>query len=171
LPIIINNCKTGFRKEISDYYFLINILARAELPYDFYNLVINIPWGGLFLSAVGVNLFLFCPDQTMWSVILRDSGYTALDPSRAPLGVASELRGSGRNPMNGNLCARIPVWRGEKQPLGETLSVFAQVELTVDPDPSLQSRWIPFVEYQNARILQSRPPIPSLPDFLEWIGM
>ncbi len=111
----------------------------------------------------------FVPDQKMWGVILRDSGYTAFDPSLIPLDIAQVLPERPENPMNGNLVARIPIWRGDRQPPGDMLPVFTQIELTFDSGSGPQMSWIPFVEYQRARIVRSRPPDSIIPDFFEWL--
>jgi hypothetical protein len=122
------------------------------------------------LGPVPGRYAYFAPDRKRWGVILRDSGYTPLDPLQIASGIDRVLQ-DREGLLSADLVARIPVWRGDKQPRGATLPVFTQVELAADPVPGPRSSWIPFVEYRNARNLQSRPPASVVPDFLEWLKL
>ncbi len=113
----------------------------------------------------------FVPDRKMWGVILRDSGYTALDPSKTSFDIVPVLQNSDKSSIGGELVARIPIWSGDKQLSGTTLPVFSQVDLTLDSNPGPGSSWIPFVEYQSARRLRSRLPASVIADFREWLKM
>jgi hypothetical protein len=77
----------------------------------------------------------------------------------------SDLKESQRND---GIIARVAVQKGDKQPSGAALPVFAKVEVTLDSDPGLQSRWISFAEYHNARALLARPPSSISADLTEW---
>ncbi len=113
----------------------------------------------------------FVPDRRMWGVILRDSGYTALDPSKTPVDIISALQERDKSSIGGELVARIQVWCGNKQTSETLLPVFARVELTLDSNPGPGSSWIPFVEYQNARLLRSRLPASIIADFRDWLKL
>jgi hypothetical protein len=108
----------------------------------------------------------FVPTQDMWGVILGDSGYIAVEPSKIPMEATPGLKGSLQNC---GMIARVAVQKGDKQPPGATLPVFARVEVMFDSDPGSQSRWISFDDYQNTRALLARPPFPIIADFNEWM--
>ena len=112
----------------------------------------------------------FAPDRRMWGVILRDNGYTALDPLKISIDTIPVSK-EDKSSIGGEFIARIPVWCGDKQPSVAVLPVFAQVELTFDSNPGPESSWIPFVEYRNARLLRSRLPASVIADFREWLTL
>jgi hypothetical protein len=122
------------------------------------------------LRAVPGHYAYFAPTRDYWAVILRDNGYTVLDPSRVPKTITQEL-GEYQKNQNGEVLARVPVYAGQKQLQGATLPVFSQIELTSDPDPNPGSHWISFIEYQNERAFRSLPPVSIVPAFLEWLRL
>jgi murein DD-endopeptidase MepM/ murein hydrolase activator NlpD len=122
------------------------------------------------LGAIPGRYAYFAPARDHWAVILRDNGYTVLDPLEIPNTITKELRDYRKN-QNGEILVRIPVYAGQKQPQEATLPVFAQVELTSDPHPDPRSRWISFIEYQKARAFRSLPPDSIVPGFLGWLNL
>jgi murein DD-endopeptidase MepM/ murein hydrolase activator NlpD len=112
----------------------------------------------------------FAPSKAEWGCIQRDSGYIAGDHSRMPSEITPELHKRVKENDGSRVLARIPVFMGENQSAGESLNVFARVEITLEADPGPQSIWISFVEYLQSRILHSRLPDAIVPDFREWLS-
>jgi hypothetical protein len=109
----------------------------------------------------------FVPTRELWGVILRDSGYTAFNPSALSSDIMPELL--GKRADNAEIFARITVHCGEKQTHGDALPVFVQVELMIDRNTDGRSRWTSFEEYQKARTQRAQPPACIIPDFREWL--
>jgi murein DD-endopeptidase MepM/ murein hydrolase activator NlpD len=109
----------------------------------------------------------FIPTRKLWGVILRDNGYIALDPSIIPSEITPELLENRAD--NGNMIARVPIYSSDKQASGDSLPVFQQVELTLDPHPTQHSIWTDFVEHQKARAIRAQSPECIIPDFREWM--
>jgi murein DD-endopeptidase MepM/ murein hydrolase activator NlpD len=122
------------------------------------------------IKAIPNHYAYFSPARDHWAVVLRDNGYTVLDPSRVPKTITQEL-GEYQKNQNGEVLARVPVYAGQKQLQGATLPVFSQIELTSDPDPNPGSHWISFIEYQKARAFRSLPPVSIVPGFFEWLKL
>ncbi len=121
-----------------------------------------------YLKAVTGRYVYLTPARNHWEIILRDNGYAVLDASKLPNAITQELRDYAKN-QGGEILLRIPVYAGQKPPKDATLPVFAQVELTLDPNPNSRSRWIGYKEYQEERALRSLPPASIVSDFLKWI--
>jgi len=119
-------------------------------------------------KAVAGRYAFFAPDRNSWEIILRDNGYAVLDASKLPNAITEELRDYAKN-QSGEILARIPVHAGQKQPNDAVLPAFAQVELTLDPNPNSQTRWTGFMEYQKKRAILSLPPAPIVSNFLQWM--
>jgi len=109
----------------------------------------------------------FAPTRKLWGVILRDSGFIALDPLIVPSEILPKLL--GRYADNGHFIARIKIYCGDRSASEDGLPVFQQVELALDPHPTPQSIWTNFVDYQRARADRARPPACIIPDFQEWL--
>jgi hypothetical protein len=109
------------------------------------------------------------PTREEWEVILRDGGYTALDPSRMSFEITPHLLQRRMDPFSSGVVARIPVHTGSGLPQSTPSMAFARVELTPDPHPGPHCKWISFVEYQRMRTVQSRPPGSIVPQFREWM--
>jgi hypothetical protein len=120
-------------------------------------------------SVPGQHVY-FVPDKERWGVIRRDSGYTTWDLSRLSSGITEEIQKQRESMSRSGILARIPVWRGDKQPSEAMLPVFTRVELTLDLHPSRESRWIRFLEYDEMLRRQSDPPSRIIPDFHEWLA-
>jgi hypothetical protein len=119
------------------------------------------------LQAIPGRYAYFAPTRKLWSVIIGDCGYTAIDPSAGAPDLTGDLLKDF--PETAGVVFRIPVYRGGKQPPGESISCFSRVKLALDPHPGSGSRWIGFEEYEKARALQSRPPAFILPCYREWL--
>ena len=111
----------------------------------------------------------FAPTREHWGVILRDCGYVALDPSGMPTEITPEIRKMPQDRLASGIMARIALQRGDKQPSGEVLPVFVQVELSLEPNPEPKSQWISFRDYQEIRSIQMQPPASVAPEFREWL--
>ena len=110
----------------------------------------------------------FAPARNRWAVVLRDSGYAAIDPTHVPDAMTSDLN-QYREVLKGEVLARVPVYAGNGQPGGRTLPVFARVELTCDL-PENRNSWIGFEDYKKARAQEARPPEAFVSDFREWLA-
>lgn len=121
-------------------------------------------------TAIAGRYAYFAPTRDEWGVILRDGGYTAWDPSIMPSDVVPELRTSRQTEQSSAIISRIPMFAGDKQSSEEALPVFAQVEVTLDPDPGPQSEWISYAEYRGIRDLLSQPPDSIIQVFHEWLS-
>lgn len=109
------------------------------------------------------------PTRELWNVILRDSGYMALDPSGTPTAITPELIERRKDPLSSGVVVRIALHAWDRLPPRATLPVFSQVEMTPDPQPEPRSRWISFDAYRKDREVQSQPPAPLIPDFIAWL--
>ena len=121
-------------------------------------------------KAIAGRYAYFAPTRDEWGVILRDGGYTAWDPSVMPSDIVPELHTSRQSRHSSAIIARIPVFAGTKRFPEEVLPLFAQVEVTLDPDPGPQSAWIGFAGYKGTRDLLSQPPDPIIRVFPEWLS-
>ncbi len=113
----------------------------------------------------------FAPGIERWSAILRDSGYLALNPLKLPAEITAEMRQHRDLPTGSGIIARVPMHAGKRRGDGEALPVFARVALTLDSHPGPKSTWISFPEYQEMRVLLSRPPSSIIADFREWLKL
>jgi hypothetical protein len=86
------------------------------------------------------------PTLEQWGVIRRDSGYVAVDPAE----IIPTLKQTNPGQPASGVCIRIPV--------SSALPSFSRVELTLDPNPGDNSRWMSFEEYQIERARKSRLP-------------
>jgi murein DD-endopeptidase MepM/ murein hydrolase activator NlpD len=122
------------------------------------------------LKEIACRYAYLAPTRDEWGVILRDGGYTAWDPSTMPSGITPELRTSLQTQQSSALISRIPLFAGDKQSPEALLPVFAQVAVTLDPDPGPQSAWVSYAEYKGIRDLLSQPPDPIIREFHEWLS-
>jgi murein DD-endopeptidase MepM/ murein hydrolase activator NlpD len=74
-----------------------------------------------------------------------------------------------KGPSGSGIIVRVPLQTGSRLAAGTPVPAFEQVELTLDPLPNSDSRWIGFHEFQQTRALQSRPPDAIVPFFREWL--
>ena len=111
----------------------------------------------------------FAPTMEHWGAILRDCGYVALDPSAMPTEITPEIRKMPQDQLASGIMARIALHRGDKQPSGKVLPVFVQVELSLEQNSEPKSQWIGFLDYQEIRNLQMRPPASFVPEFRQWL--
>ena len=111
------------------------------------------------------------PSREEWNVILRDSGFTAWDPSRMPLDSIPVLLEKREAQYSSGVSVRIPVRVGERPPFVEGLPVFTQVEVSLDPDPDPQEAWMSFTDYRRIRELRTRPPESMRADFCDWLNL
>jgi hypothetical protein len=121
------------------------------------------------LRSVPGRYLYFAPTIELWGVILGDHGYAVVDPEKIPPEVTPEVREIREGAVASGIIARIPSYSPEKLAAGSLLPVFSQVELTVEPRPGPQSRWIRFEEYQQDQMTRSQPPAVIIQDFLEWL--
>ena len=122
-------------------------------------------------KAIPGRYAYFAPACEEWGVILRDSGYLAWDASEMPPEITPCLRARRQSPESSGIIARIPVYAGEKRQSEEVLPVFSRAEVEFDLDPSPQSEWISFAEYQGIRADRARLPDSIVPDFHEWLKL
>lgn len=109
------------------------------------------------------------PSRELWNVIQRDSGYVAFLPSQYPHEITPQLIEKQQDSRSSGVIIRVPLYTGEKLPLGEALPAFAPVELTSDPHPGPSTVWMGFDAFRKEREVQSQPPAPLIPDFLAWL--
>ncbi len=109
----------------------------------------------------------FAPTRKEWGVILRDGGFTIVDPSTMVF--ALELLRKRADESSSGIIARIPLYAGNRSHTGAPVPLFERVELTFDPNPGPESRWVDFVECQRVRAMRSRPPGIIVPQFHEWL--
>ena len=109
----------------------------------------------------------FAPTRKEWGVILRDGGFTIVDPSTMVFEL--ELLRKRADQSSSGIIARIPLYAGNRSHTAAPIPLFERVELTFDPDPGPESRWIDFVECQRVRAMRSRPPGIIVPQFREWL--
>jgi hypothetical protein len=121
------------------------------------------------LAQVSGKHAYFAPTRAQWEVILRDGGFTVLDSSCATLEITPEVLQHRHSTLSSGLVARVPVYVSPRSPGTAPLTVFSQVELTVDPHPDPKQHWISFREFQRNRAVRSRLPAPIIPIFREWL--
>ncbi len=110
----------------------------------------------------------FSPTREQWGVIQRDGGFVVLDSSALIPEITGEITRIRAGSSTSGLIVRIPVYASSRSPVISPLIVFAQVELTLDPQPGLACRWTSFVEFQRMCALRSRPPEPVIDLFRNW---
>jgi murein DD-endopeptidase MepM/ murein hydrolase activator NlpD len=108
----------------------------------------------------------FVPAEKLWTVILRDNGYIALDPLTVPCEITPQILES--RVQGGPITVRVPIYRGNNQKPGDALPVFQQVAVTLDPKPTPHSIWTGFADHQRARSVRAQPPGCIISDFHEW---
>jgi hypothetical protein len=113
--------------------------------------------------------FYFAPTRTQWGVILRDGGFTFATPSSDADEISPEILQLRHGTPSCGLVARVPVWASMRSCGTRLLSVFSQVELTMDPNPTPERGWIKFREFQRIRAARSRPPKPLAALFQQWL--
>jgi murein DD-endopeptidase MepM/ murein hydrolase activator NlpD len=111
----------------------------------------------------------FAPTRTQWEVILRDGGFTVVDPLSAAFGISPEILQHRQSALTSGVLARAPVCAPTRSSGTARLALFNQVELTLDPNPDLEHHWISFREFQRNRAVRSRLPEPIVPLFREWL--
>jgi murein DD-endopeptidase MepM/ murein hydrolase activator NlpD len=121
------------------------------------------------LARIPGRYAYFAPTREQWGVILRDGGFAALHPASMLFAITPEiLRVRTESPASG-LIARVPVYSGRRSSEALPVAVFAEVELTLDPSPGPECRWISYVQFQKARAVRSRPPESIVPLFRKWM--
>jgi hypothetical protein len=110
----------------------------------------------------------FVPGRESWGVILRDSGFVALDPSNASLETTPDLPASRLNRWD--IVARAPIYCGDRQAPGDTSPVFTQIEMTLDRQPGPRSLWVRVADHIQARAFRAKPPALIVPDFRQWLN-
>jgi len=116
------------------------------------------------LKPVPNKYAYFAPARNRWAVVLRDSGYVAVNPLHMPNAMTPDLCQYGAL-LKGEVLGRVPVYAGDRQPDGLTPPVFARVELACEPYPENRNSWISFEDYQKARAEKARPPDAFATDF------
>jgi murein DD-endopeptidase MepM/ murein hydrolase activator NlpD len=119
------------------------------------------------LSTIPGKYAYFAPTREEWGVILRDGGFSIIDPTVVEFSVTPELLQRRADPLTSGVLARIPIQTEISPTEASPLPVFMQVELMQDPDTT--AHWISFSEFLRSRAIQSRPPGPVVPQFREWL--
>jgi hypothetical protein len=122
---------------------------------------------GNITAAPGRYVYL-SPNLDEWGVILRDSGYIAVDPSQFSSSMTVALKAGAEKELASGVFVRMPLYAGDKHPHKSALPSFSRVELTLDRNPGNNSRWMSFDEYRNERAGKSRPPEIIVRSFREW---
>jgi hypothetical protein len=121
------------------------------------------------LAPVTGRYAYFAPTREQWGVILRDGGFTVLDPSSMLFEITPEILRVRTGSSASGLIARVPVYSGRRSSEALPVAVFAEVELTFDPRPGPECPWIRFVEFQKIHAVRSRPPEAIVPLFRKWL--
>jgi hypothetical protein len=111
----------------------------------------------------------FAPTREEWGGILRDGGFTAKAPSTMIFELTPEMLQSRVDRSGSGVLVRVPVHASKTLYDPSLLPAFARVELTLDPNPDSNCRWIGFVQFQKERAARSRPPEVLIPGFREWL--
>lgn len=119
------------------------------------------------LARIPDRYAYLAPTREQWEMILRDGGYIALSTARIRAELTPGLFENRQNATFSGILARVPLQTGTRSLTGAPIPVFARAELTAEPNPG--GPWVPFVEYQRMRALQSRPPEPILTPFRQWL--
>jgi murein DD-endopeptidase MepM/ murein hydrolase activator NlpD len=121
------------------------------------------------LKAIPHRFGYFAPTRDLWGAIQRDEGYTAMDAARLENGITPALLKNRHAQKDSGVIARIPVQTGDRQAHQTPLPAFARVEVTLDPNPGLNSPWLSYEEHKGIRSLQSQPPAAAIPIFRDWL--
>ena len=122
------------------------------------------------LETVRERYGYFSPGIDLWGAILRDNGYTALDPTMLASDITGKIRNRREGVTDSGVFARIPIRRGNRQSIGTVLPVFTKIELTLDPNPGPRTHWIGIPQYHEMRAGEACPPSSIITDFREWLA-
>jgi len=124
------------------------------------------------LEQIPDRYFYAAPDKEEWGSILRDDGYTALNPENFSTLRQTPVLPSCETERYGHIIQiRAPLYSGSK-PDRNPLPVFSRVEVLLDVslDDNTESRWLDFEEYKRERAALAVVPDAIAAGFEEWLS-